>query len=776
MPQPKLPSKLIPTPTGFLLAAYRALAHNTRSVKITRTMLVSYLLILVITPPVITAFAFFTSPTQTARFFGFQVVTASVLAASTENVSPGSVLGEYAAAVLKPQAEAAVKALRVVSPATVSDVCLPNEDCGGNTATAGSPGPQGPQGPQGLPGPAGADGPQGIQGIQGIKGDIGLTGPAGLAGADGAVGAQGIQGLTGLTGPIGAQGDKGDQGIQGPQGLQGIQGLTGLTGLTGLQGPQGIQGIQGIPGLPGANGLNSLNTLIGDITLNGGGINTVGVLGSAITVTGTIPSLDPTYFATANISQWTNNADYISDGNTNWDNSYGFITSESDTLASVTSRGAITAAGLTLDGGITTTTPSINFTIGSVTSSGRVQLGNSGTATPDLLVLDNGTADPTGINGGMYYNTTAHKFRCFENGLWVSCITTAVSISSDLQHAALYDTNEAFTNVASTQVTLGTVTVTPSAATGDVYVTGFAEVRSSNNTDQAFNLVIETTNNCTGSTVGNASVTYNITTNSSGTTHLGNIRVSGIAVDPGTSAQPYSLCARTATGDTDVLNWGMEALVIDTGSDLAEIYTTNDPSIDEGDVVSLDPDLKTGIRKAQVPYDQTVLGVVSSQPGLVIGDVGKEGVLALPVALAGRVPVKVSSQNGSIKAGDYLTTSSLSGVAMKSTKAGAIIGTAMASFDKEETGQILMLVNNSSSLGSNSTGHALIKAGDKEVMVAFEKEYSQDPVVTASANLEGDTLLDEAPNYAVYNVSPAGFKIKLSKVATFDLNFSWHAQ
>lgn len=188
-------------------------------------------------------------------------------------------------------------------------------------------------------------------------------------------------------------------------------------------------------------------------------------------------------------------------------------------------------------------TGNVHFTVDGTSSSGKVQIGNSGTATPDLLVLDNGTADPTGVNGGTYYNTISGKFRCYENSTWKDCISAGDGgAGSDLQHAVSYDTAEALTNVPSGggQRALGTVSVTPTTSTGDVYVTGYAEVRSGNNTDQPFNLVIETTSNCAGTTVGNASVTYKISTNTSATTHLGTIRVSGIAVDPGTSAQSYS--------------------------------------------------------------------------------------------------------------------------------------------------------------------------------------------------------------------------------------------
>lgn len=60
----------------------------------------------------------------------------------------------------------------------------------------------------------------------------------------------------------------------------------------------------------------------------------------------------------------------------------------------------------------------------SVLDTGAVQIGvGSGTATPGLLVLDskNTTGDPTGTNGGMYYNSNDLKFRCYRNGAWENC-------------------------------------------------------------------------------------------------------------------------------------------------------------------------------------------------------------------------------------------------------------------------------------------------------------------------------------------------------------------
>lgn len=64
------------------------------------------------------------------------------------------------------------------------------------------------------------------------------------------------------------------------------------------------------------------------------------------------------------------------------------------------------------------------------TASNRVIIGSSTTdATAVLLTLDsyNSATDPTGVAGGMYYNTNLNKFRCFENGAWTNCISNTVS-------------------------------------------------------------------------------------------------------------------------------------------------------------------------------------------------------------------------------------------------------------------------------------------------------------------------------------------------------------
>ncbi|USN92668.1 MAG: hypothetical protein H6782_02550 [Candidatus Nomurabacteria bacterium] len=80
-----------------------------------------------------------------------------------------------------------------------------------------------------------------------------------------------------------------------------------------------------------------------------------------------------------------------------------------------------------------------------------------------------------------------------------------------------------------------------------------------------------------------------------------------------------------------------------------------------------------------------MLGVVSTKPGLLLGhdDTSlNEGETGYPIALSGRVPVKISTENGVIKRGDQLMLSSLPGIAMKATGTGMVVGIALEDFNE----------------------------------------------------------------------------------------------
>jgi hypothetical protein len=79
--------------------------------------------------------------------------------------------------------------------------------------------------------------------------------------------------------------------------------------------------------------------------------------------------------------------------------------------------------------------------------------GSAGEATPSLLVLDNETgtsADPTVMNGAMYYNATTHDFRCGVAGAWQNCTGLLYSNTSNSSSNSNCSNNcAAFTTAAS---------------------------------------------------------------------------------------------------------------------------------------------------------------------------------------------------------------------------------------------------------------------------------------------------------------------------------------
>ncbi len=130
-----------------------------------------------------------------------------------------------------------------------------------------------------------------------------------------------------------------------------------------------------------------------------------------------------------------------------------------------------------------------------------------------------------------------------------------------------------------------------------------------------------------------------------------------------------------------------------TGADLAEVYYAQDGTVAEGDIVSLTGDGVSQIRKSTKAYDTKSLGIVSTKPGLVIGEADGEGKSVI-VGLSGRVPVKISTKNGDIRPGDYITTSDIPGVGMKATRAGHAIGKALTGFAGGSEGTVMVFIQN----------------------------------------------------------------------------------
>ena len=358
--------------------------------------------------------------------------------------------------------------------------------------------------------------------------------------------------------------------------------------------------------------------------------------------------------------------------------------------------------------------------------------------------------------------------------------------------------------------------------------------------------------------------------------------------------------------------------------DVAEYYPVNDQSIYSGDIVSaadpagmdsFDQHRNVVLGKSSQPYQSSVVGVISSGTPFLVGNENPFKVWGLAdkivfenqraTALAGRVPVKVSSINGEIKVGDAVTTSEIPGFGMKSTQPGSIVGKALQGFDGTvgEHAQVIpcptgtasnitcarimvhlniswqdptVVVDEESGLSnaaltsaftisqnlitaemdmkvvgqltadggltvngpaefngpavfkamaefidrvifnkdvefrgraifnSDSGGFAQLATGETEVTIAFDQEYAEQPVISASPVIDKldqatydaqvlaatceatdtleqcqtkveDSLLGNMPTYVVTKKSTTGFTIKLSQPATQEVKFSWSA-
>ncbi len=136
-----------------------------------------------------------------------------------------------------------------------------------------------------------------------------------------------------------------------------------------------------------------------------------------------------------------------------------------------------------------------------------------------------------------------------------------------------------------------------------------------------------------------------------------------------------------------------------TGSaDVAERISTSE-WVEAGCVVEIDPDHPGFFRKASLPYSTKVAGIISTSPGVILGNsfdasADKWDDNRPVLAVTGRVPCKVSAENGPIEIGDLLVASSTPGLAMKGNPEeamGAVVGKAMEPLEDGE-GTIMVQV------------------------------------------------------------------------------------
>ncbi len=106
--------------------------------------------------------------------------------------------------------------------------------------------------------------------------------------------------------------------------------------------------------------------------------------------------------------------------------------------------------------------------------------------------------------------------------------------------------------------------------------------------------------------------------------------------------------------------------------DLAEHFEYDGP-VAPGFVVSYVPGSDNEYVRCDEPYSNHITGVISENPSVVLNSPDQ----GPPIALAGRVKVKLIDSDELIQGGDFVTSSSQPGLAQKATKPGSVIGYAV---------------------------------------------------------------------------------------------------
>lgn len=112
------------------------------------------------------------------------------------------------------------------------------------------------------------------------------------------------------------------------------------------------------------------------------------------------------------------------------------------------------------------------------------------------------------------------------------------------------------------------------------------------------------------------------------------------------------------------------------------VYEIADTEAIEGDIlVATDK----GLTRASRGFDNKMFGVIQDQPILVYRN---SEVTGKPVVRSGVATVNVTTLNGPIKYGDYITSSSIAGKGQKASESGYVLGIAVGTFDGEGAEQI----------------------------------------------------------------------------------------
>lgn len=117
------------------------------------------------------------------------------------------------------------------------------------------------------------------------------------------------------------------------------------------------------------------------------------------------------------------------------------------------------------------------------------------------------------------------------------------------------------------------------------------------------------------------------------------------------------------------------------GIEVTSVYEVADKDAQEGDILKA---TDTGLVRTTIGFDNKIFGVIADTPLLVY----RSGVSGKPVVRSGIAEVNVTTLNGPIKYGDYITSSQIAGFGQKTSESGYTVGMALGAFTGEGAPQV----------------------------------------------------------------------------------------
>lgn len=136
-----------------------------------------------------------------------------------------------------------------------------------------------------------------------------------------------------------------------------------------------------------------------------------------------------------------------------------------------------------------------------------------------------------------------------------------------------------------------------------------------------------------------------------------------------------------------VISWSFVVLLLpqivhaQQGIEVTSVYEIADKDAVEGDILKA---TDKGLVRTTIGFDNKIFGVASDQPLLVYRTETK----GKPVIRSGITQVNVTTLNGPIKYGDYITSSSIAGKGQKTSESGYTVGMALGAFTGDGAPQV----------------------------------------------------------------------------------------